>query len=381
MNSTIQPVNSSADIRDFHRVLDVVYAKDPVFVHYIENDVEDVFSPEKNKLFNKGWQVQRWVAKKGSEPVGRIAAFCRIVEKDSMGNAIIADKGGIGFFDCVQDEITAAQLFDTAENWLYQKGVGDIQAPINFGDRDSFWGLRIEGTTAPSYRENYHPAYYRQWFLSRGYEVEIEQFTYDIIEEKFNFERFSKIAERVTATGKYTFEFLDYNQLEKFTTDFVTIYNKAWSFHEDFEPLTNEALLKRFKSIKPAMPKEFAVFAYDQGEPIGLFISILELNLLFKSFKGKLGLWQKILFILQRNSIRKAKGIVFGIIPSHHNLGIETGMIIKFHQGLRALNRVDSMELSWIGDFNPKMISMLQSLGAYKTKTHHTFLKKKSSKY
>jgi hypothetical protein len=381
MNSTIQPVNNSADIRDFHRVLDVVYAKDPVFVHYIENDVEDVFSPEKNKLFNKGWQVQRWVAKKGSEPVGRIAAFCRIVEKDSMGNAIIADKGGIGFFDCVQDDITAAQLFDTAENWLYQKGVGDIQAPINFGDRDSFWGLRIEGTTAPSYRENYHPAYYRQWFLSKGYEVEIEQFTYDIIEEKFNFERFSKIAERVTATGKYTFEFLDYNQLEKFTTDFVTIYNKAWSFHEDFEPLTNEALLKRFKSIKPAMPKEFAVFAYDQGEPIGLFISILELNLLFKSFKGKLGLWQKILFMLQRNSIRKAKGIVFGIIPSHHNLGIETGMIIKFHQGLRALNRVDSMELSWIGDFNPKMISMLQSLGAYKTKTHHTFLKKKSSKY
>ena len=381
MNSTIQPVNNSADIRDFHRVLDVVYAKDPVFVHYIENDVEDVFSPEKNKLFNKGWQVQRWVAKKGSEPVGRIAAFCRIVEKDSMGNAIIADKGGIGFFDCVQDDITAAQLFDTAENWLYQKGVSDIQAPINFGDRDSFWGLRIEGTTAPSYRENYHPAYYRQWFLSRGYEVEIEQFTYDIIEEKFNFERFSKIAERVTATGKYTFEFLDYNQLEKFTTDFVTIYNKAWSFHEDFEPLTNEALLKRFKSIKPAMPKEFAVFAYDQGEPIGLFISILELNLLFKSFKGKLGLWQKILFMLQRNSIRKAKGIVFGIIPSHHNLGIETGMIIKFHQGLRALNRVDSMELSWIGDFNPKMISMLQSLGAYKTKTHHTFLKKKSSKY
>jgi hypothetical protein len=56
-------------------------------------------------------------------------------------------------------------------------------------------------------------------------------------------------------------------------------------------------------------------------------------------------------------------------------------MIIKFHQGMLALNRVDSMELSWIGDFNPKMISMLQSLGAYKTKTHHTFLKKKSSKY
>lgn len=379
MMFTIEKITNENQRIDFHRVLDNVYANDDTFVHYIEQDVEDVFSPEKNKLFGKGWVVDRWVIKQGSKCVGRVAAFCRVLERNDAGTIVKADKGGIGFFDCIDNESAAALLFDTAENWLYEKGVLEIQAPINFGDRDSFWGLRIEGTTAPSYRENYHPTYYREWFLTRGYEVEIEQFTYDITEDKFNFERFSKIAERVTGSGKYTFEFLDYNQLDKYTSDFVSIYNRAWSFHEDFEPLTNEALLKRFKSIKPAMPKEFAVFAYDDGEPIGLFISILELNLLFKSFKGKLGWWQKILFMVQRGSIRKAKGIVFGIVPSHHNLGIETGLIMKFHQGLKSLNRVDSMELSWIGDFNPKMISMLQSLGAYKTKTHHTFSKKKYS--
>lgn len=375
----LKPVLSTPDINDFHRILDVVYANDPMFVHYIENDVEEVFTPEKNKLFAKGWVVQRWVAYENGRGVGRIASFCRVLERNSEGEITKADKGGIGFFDCIDNTDIFNQLFDCAENWLYEKGVDQIQAPVNFGDRDSFWGLRIEGTTLPSYRENYHPTHYRQWFISRGYEVEIEQFTYDITEEKFNFERFSKIAERVTGSGKYTFEFLDYSQLDKFTSDFVQIYNKAWSFHEDFEPLTNEALLKRFTAIKPAMPAKFAVFAYDSGEPIGLFVSILELNLLFKRFKGKLGIWQKIQFMLQRSIIRKAKGIVFGIVPSHHNMGIETGLIMKFHEGLKSMNRVDSMELSWIGDFNPKMISMLQSLGAYKTKTHHTFLKKKSN--
>ena len=374
----IKSVNTSADVVDFHRVLDVVYKNDPIFVHYIENDVEDVFSKEKNKLFGKGWVVNRWIAYQNGRGVGRIASFCRVLEKNDLGEITQSDKGGIGFFDCIQDDQVARLLFETAENWLYNFGVQQIQAPINFGDRDSFWGLRIEGTTAPSYRENYQPTYYRSWFLNRGYEVEIEQFTYDINEEKFNFERFSKIAQRVTGSGKYTFEFLDYNRLDKFTSDFVSIYNQAWSFHEDFEPLTKETLLKRFKSIKPAMPAEFAVFAYDDGVPIGIFISILELNLLFKQFKGKLGVWQKMQFFFKRNSIRKAKGIVFGIVPTHHNLGIETGLIMKFHEGLQTLKKVDSMELSWIGDFNPKMISMLQSLGAYKTKTHHTFLKKKS---
>ncbi len=31
------------------------------------------------------------------------------------------------------------------------------------------------------------------------------------------------------------------------------------------------------------------------------------------------------------------------------------------------------LELSWVGDFNPKMISLYQATGAYHTKTHHTY--------
>ena len=371
-NYQLIEVTNSNEVKAFHQVCDVVYTNDPIFVHYIINDVEEVFDPQKNKLYAKGWQSKRWILQDGNKPIGRVAAFCRVLSSDK------ADKGGFGFFESINDEAAANQLFDAAENWLKSMGAESIDAPINFGDRDSFWGLLVDGKTAPSYRENYHPTYYKSFFDKRGYELIIEQYTYDISEKDFNFERFSKIAERVTGSGKYRFEFLDYGQLDKYTADFVEIYNQAWSFHEDFEPLTKEVLLKRFQSIKPAMPKEFAVFAYEGDKPIGFFISILELNLVFKSFKGKLGLWQKISFMLHRGMIRRAKGIVFGIVPSHHNLGIETGMIIKFYEGFKKNNRLDSMELSWIGDFNPKMISMLQSLGAHVTKTHQTLRKKNS---
>jgi hypothetical protein len=33
-------------------------------------------------------------------------------------------------------------------------------------------------------------------------------------------------------------------------------------------------------------------------------------------------------------------------------------------------------ELAWIGDFNAKMLSMLESLGAYTAKVHYTYRKK-----
>jgi hypothetical protein len=117
------------------------------------------------------------------------------------------------------------------------------------------------------------------------------------------------------------------------------------------------------------------VFAYDNDRPIGFFIAILEINQVFQRFKGKMGIWQQLQFLWHRGSINKAKGIVFGVVPDYHNLGIETALIMKFHEGLKNMKKVKSMELAWIGDFNPKMISMLESLGATKTKIHHTYRK------
>lgn len=365
---TIREVLTTQDIKEFHGVLDRVYEDDRDFIYPITGDVEAVFDVNKNKSFQNG-AARRWLAvDSAGRTAGRIAAFYTVKPKSGK-------RGGIGFFESINNSSIANALFDVAESWLTSESCLSIDAPINFGDRDSYWGLLISASTPTSYRENYHPNYYQSWFLHRSYQLEIEQNTYDIVESEFNYDRFSKIAERVMNKPGYRFEFFRYAQLEKFAADFVSIYNEAWAFHDDFEPLQYEALYKRLKEIKPAMPEEFAIFAYENDKPIGFFIAILEINQVFKDFKGNLGWWQKIQFMLQRSKINKAKGIVFGIVPSHQNLGVETGLIIKFHQGNAKTKRMHSMELAWVGDFNPKMISMLESLGAKKTKIHHTYRK------
>ena len=361
-------VKSALEVANFHSVLDVVYAGDAKFIYPLRNDVEGVFDPLKNKSFANG-TARRWVVcNSAGLPAGRIAAF--YTQKPKSGK-----RGGIGFFECIQNDEISTILWDTAENWLKEEKCLSIDAPINFGDRDSFWGLMISSVNPTSYKEGYNPTYYRTWIESRGYAVEIEQNTYDITESTFNYDRFSKIALRVMSKSNYSFEFLDYSQLDKYASDFAHVYNQAWAFHDDFEPITQKVLHTRLKSIKLAMPTEFAVFAYDNGVPIGFFIAILEVNQVFKDFKGKMGWWQKFLFVMNRHKINKAKGIVFGVSPTHHNLGIETGLIMKFHEGILKTRKAESMELAWVGDFNPKMISMLESLGAVKTKIHHTYRK------
>ena len=174
---------------------------------------------------------------------------------------------------------------------------------------------------------------------------------------------------------KYKFVILDWSKMNQFAKDFMQIYNEAWSHHEDFKPLTMEAVMKRLKQIKPVLDPNFAIFAYAEGRPIGFYISMLEVNQVFKNFNGKLNLWNKLKFLMNRSKINKVRGIIFGVVPDFQNLGIETGMIMKFHEGYTNSPNIKVAELAWIGDFNGKMLSMLKSLGSYTTKVHYTYRK------
>ena len=71
--------------------------------------------------------------------------------------------------------------------------------------------------------------------------------------EEFNFERFSKLGQRVLGNEAYTFEYLDLSKKDKFADDFVTIYNQAWSTHDFFVPITKKLILEKMKEMKPVV--------------------------------------------------------------------------------------------------------------------------------
>jgi hypothetical protein len=86
-------------------------------------------------------------------------------------------------------------------------------------------------------------------------------------------------------------------------------------------------------------------------------------------------LWAKLKFLWYKKFARidRARGIVFGVIPQYQNHGLETGMIMKFHETVLKYPNLRASELSWIGDFNPKMHSLFSALGATTTKIHYTY--------
>jgi len=63
----IREVISAKDIKEFHGVLDVVYAGDKDFIYPIISDVEAVFDVNKNKSFQNG-AARRWIAVDAGAP-------------------------------------------------------------------------------------------------------------------------------------------------------------------------------------------------------------------------------------------------------------------------------------------------------------------------
>src|SRR5690349_19567026 len=145
----------------FLEVNRVLNADDPNYIQPLAKDIREVFDPKKNKAFRHG-EATRWILRSNDgKLIGRIAAF---TNKKYRNKGDEGPVGGIGFFECINDQQAADMLFDVAKHWLLQRGMQAMDGPINFGERDRWWGLLVKGFEPPVYCLNYNPPYYQDLF-------------------------------------------------------------------------------------------------------------------------------------------------------------------------------------------------------------------------
>jgi hypothetical protein len=368
----IIPVNSSADQLDFLNVPKILYKNDDNFICPLDTEIENVFNKEKNPFFKHG-KCTRWVLKddKGTL-IGRVAAFIN----DKKAYNYEQPTGGMGFFECIDDQNAAFLLFDTAKEWLAAQGMKAMDGPINFGENDSFWGLLVEGFTPASFGMNYNFAYYKKFFDNYGFKTEYEQLTNHINLTIPFPERFTKIANWVRNKPGYTFEYFDKRNAKKYIKDLMEIYNDGWQDFENFVPIKQETLEASFKSMEPIMDEKLIQFAYYNGEPASFVVLIPDANQMIKGFNGKLGLIEKLRFAYRRwKGVNRMRAIVMGTKPKFQKHGLESVLFIRLGEYVLPKNQYKELELSWVGDFNDPMLAIHKATGATFGKKHLTMRK------
>ena len=359
----IIPVNDKSSHQLFMRIPLIIYKNDKQWIRPLDKDVEDVFDVKKNKAFRFG-KIQRWILKnEEGELIGRIAAF---VNKKYKNKGDESEAGGMGFFECTNNQDAADLLFNNAKHWLINEGMQTMDGPINFGERDKWWGLVTEGFIEPLYGMNYNPPYYKTLFENYGFKCFYEQICVGMnVKNPLQ----PKIWERHNLVEKdpgFSARFLKKSELEKYAADFTEVYNKAWAGHGGLKQLTIEQVVIMFKKMKPVMDERILWFAYYNDAPIAIFINLPDLNQWFKHLNGKFGLLHKLYFLLLKSfkPNKKFTGLVFGIVPEFQGQGVDAYIIAESAKVLQSNNvHYTDYEMQWIGDFNPKMLNIAQNLG------------------
>lgn len=368
----IRPLNSLRSQRHFYQVARQLYKKDSQWVCPLDKEVEANFKANENVFFQRG-EAERWVAysDKG-KPVGRIAAFIDYKKAKKYNQPT----GGIGYFECINDQATANALFDKARKWLAERGMEAMDGPINFGENYSYWGLLVDGFTQPGFGMPYHQPYYHQLFENYGFRLFFEQYSYHLDLKKPFPKRFWRIAEWSMGRSGIRYEHFSMENKTRFLKDLRALYNVIWAdMKQDFTPMEPNQLDVVYRNMKNFLVPEFIWMAYDGARPVGFFIMLPDVNQAIKPLKGKFHLLNKIRFkrLIKSKQITRTRALVMGIAPKYHRSGIESAFFWHLAQVFQQYPQYREVELSWVGDFNPKMQRIYEAIGARLAKVHRTY--------
>src|SRR5690606_30140086 len=360
----IIPVTSEQLALSFVTMAPTFYSDDPNYIRPFDSDVHQVFDRNANPHYRTG-DCARWLLRDNmGRFIGRIAAFYsnKTFERDEF------PVGGCGFFECTDNQQAANLLFDTAKEWLQEKGVVAMDGPINFGNRERWWGLLVDGFHPPCYCCNYNPPYYPRLFEQYGFQTYFKQFTY---RREIAAKLSSKVGEKAMATlqnAGYTFNHIDSRKLDKAAEDFCTVYNEAWARHEGVSTMSIENARKLMQRMKPIIDPKIIWFAYYHDKPVAFWVNIPDVNqLIVKYMNGRLTLWGKLRFVWNRwrKHCNTMFGIVFGVVPDHQRKGVEAALIMAATTVVQDPKQVryKDLQMNWIGDFNPKMMNVARYIG------------------
>jgi hypothetical protein len=179
----------------------------------------------------------------------------------------------------------------------------------------------------------------------------------------------------VSKDPDYKAEYIKKSELRKYAEDFTEIYNKAWSGHGGLKEMNKEVVFKMFQKMKPIMDEKIIWFTYYKDKPIAMWINIPDLNEWFRHLNGRFNLLAKLKFLWLKSTkkCKKFIGLVFGIVPEFQGKGIDAFMIVEAAKIIQHQLDYEYYEMQWIGEFNPKMVNIAESLAPHRSRIFITY--------
>ena len=374
MTVSIQRIGrrTKRDLGRFFDVAERLYRDDPNWVAPLRSDLAKVFLDD-NPFFRHA-EMQLFVARRGAEDVGRIAAIV-----DRAHNDFHSEKTAFfGFFECENDAGTAGLLFDAASLWAKERRMTVLRGPANPSLNDEA-GLLVEGFGSPPvFMMTYNPAYYVALVEGAGFRKakDLLAYWFDVGPEPF--ERLRRLVDRVRKREPdVTVRSITKKSLIADLPAVREVYNAAWEKNWGFVPMTAEEMDFMASRLKPLLDEEFAFLGERRREdgsvePIAFLLAMPDYNVPIAATKGRLLPFGWLKFLLAQKKIKTLRVLTLGIKREYRMRGINA---VIFESGLRAsLKRgLTGVEVSWLLEDNDLIIRAVDMWGGRLYKTYRIY--------
>lgn len=371
MTLCVAEASSTADLRRFERIAEVLHGNSSSFVPPFPGGVAKYLQPK--SAFNRiHGRIIPFVAWRDDVPVGRVAAIL-----NRTHNRLNGDRTGFfGFFECIDDDEVSRELFDRAAAALRDLGLTAMRGPYNPSINDEC-GLLVDGfETPPCMGLTWNPPFYERLVTASGFQPLFTLSGLDLPLSRLELpERLTRMTERIATRSKLSLRPLDLKHLTQDLAVIREVYNDTLSRNSGFVPIALEDLLDTADDLAAIVDPEMIMIAEKDGEPAGVGLSLPNYNLLLARLK-KTPYWLRMLhflWLMKTTRISQGRQVMYGILPKFRDRGLHAWLL---HEQFRcAKERYNSAQLGWIEDNNTEILENSVMLGAVKARTWKIFEK------
>ena len=244
----IQNVNSKPLMKKFINFPYQLYKAESNYVPDLRIMQKETLNKKKNPFFKHADAEYLIAVDENGETLGRIAA----ITNDNYNKHWGENFGFFGFFECIDSQEVAKALFDSAKEWLTEKGVIGIYGPMNPSTNDTC-GTLIDGFDTPPYVMMVHNMpYYDKLIANESFVKRMDLFSYVLKVDNFStkFLKLSdKIEDRLNQHG-IKIRKVNFKNIEEETDKLLKIYNKAWGKNWGFVPMERDEFSALVKELK-----------------------------------------------------------------------------------------------------------------------------------
>lgn len=355
----VRRVSTPAEKDAFMRMPWKVFANDRIWVPPLVSMRKDKLSPQASAMYSY-LDVEFFVAWRGTEPVGCIAAFINPHHNEYHHEHI----GWFGLFDVLDDREAAHALLRAAEEWVKGKGYDGIRGPASYNDLDEF-GLQVDYFDSPHvllYPHN--PEYYKTYIEDAGYTGVMDLLSYRLPTEAMRGdnapEKIRRVMEKQAKRRKITLRMPDLKNFGPELDVLYAMYRNAWKDNWGFVPPSREEMDILFGQFKMFLEPDYIFIAYVEEEPAGFVMLMPDLNQALQYARPHPGTpeWFTLIKVFWHWKIRpkvtRTRVPFLGVVDRFHGMGIDAMLYMAVVEPAARHGLIEG-DFGWVLDNNLAM--------------------------